>query len=113
MGAVSEAMAAAARAAGATIRTGSAVKRITLEGDRVSGVELENGEKLAAGTVVSNADPSRTLLGLLGARHLETGFVHRIRHFRHEGHGREAAPRARGACRPSRGCPPSSSGSAW
>ena len=85
MGAISEAMAAAARAAGATIRTASPVKRITLEGDRVSGVELENGEKIAAATVVSNADPARTLLGLLGARHLETGFVHRVRHFRNKG----------------------------
>jgi phytoene dehydrogenase-like protein len=85
MGAISEALAAAARAAGATIRTDSAVKRITLDGDRVSGVELESGEKVAAGTVVSNADPARTLLGLLGARHLETGFVHRIRHFRNKG----------------------------
>jgi phytoene dehydrogenase-like protein len=85
MGAISEALAAAARAAGATVRTGSAVRRITLEGDRVSGVELENGEKIAAGTVVSNADPARTLLGLLGTRHLETGFVHRIRHFRSKG----------------------------
>jgi phytoene dehydrogenase-like protein len=85
MGAVSEAMAAAARGAGATIRVGSPVRRITLEGDRVSGVELEGGEKIAAGTVVSNADPARTLLGLLGARHLETGFVHRVRHFRSKG----------------------------
>ena len=85
MGAISEAMAAAARAAGATIRTSSPVKRIVLDGDRVAGVELEGGEKIAAGTVVSNADPARTLLGLLGARHLETGFVHRIRHFRSKG----------------------------
>jgi phytoene dehydrogenase-like protein len=85
MGAISEAMAAAARAAGATIRVGSPVKRITLEGDRVSGVELEGGEKIAAATVVSNADPARTLLGLVGARNLETGFVHRIRHFRTKG----------------------------
>jgi phytoene dehydrogenase-like protein len=85
MGAISESLAAAARAAGATIRTASPVKRITLEGDRVSGVELESGEKIAAGTVVSNADPATTLLGLLGARHLETGFVHRVRHFRNKG----------------------------
>jgi phytoene dehydrogenase-like protein len=48
-------------------------------------VELEGGEQLAAGTVVSNADPARTLLQLLGARHLETGFVHRVRHFRTKG----------------------------
>ena len=67
------------------MRTGSPVASITLEGDRVSGVELESGEQLAAGTVVSNADPARTLLQLLGARHLETGFVHRIRHFRTKG----------------------------
>jgi phytoene dehydrogenase-like protein len=85
MGAVSEALAAAARAAGATIRTGSPVARITMAGDAVSGVELEDGEKVAATTVVSNADPVRTLLGLLGARHLETGFVHRVRHFRSKG----------------------------
>ncbi|HZF14808.1 MAG TPA: NAD(P)/FAD-dependent oxidoreductase [Steroidobacteraceae bacterium] len=85
MGAVSDALAAAAHASGATIRTASAVARITLEGDRVSGVELESGEKLAASVVVSNADPARTLLTLLGARHLETGFVHRLRHFRSKG----------------------------
>ncbi len=85
MGTVSEAIAAAARAAGATIRTSSPVARITQDGDRISGVELEDGEKLAAGTVISNADPSRTLLALLGARHLETGFVHRVRHIRAKG----------------------------
>jgi phytoene dehydrogenase-like protein len=44
MGAIGEAMAGAARAAGATIRTGSPVRRITLDGDRVSGIELEGGE---------------------------------------------------------------------
>jgi phytoene dehydrogenase-like protein len=85
MGAVSDALAAAARASGATVRTGSAVARITLDGDKVSGVELEGGETLSAGTVVSNADPARTLLQLLGARHLETGFVHRVRHIRAKG----------------------------
>ncbi len=85
MGAVSEALAAAARDAGATVRTGSPVARILLAGDRVAGVELADGEKIAAGTVVSNADPAKTLLQLLGARHLETGFVHRIRHFRSKG----------------------------
>ncbi|MGH8264844.1 MAG: phytoene desaturase family protein [Steroidobacterales bacterium] len=85
MGSIGEALAKAARAAGATIRTGAAVARISLNGDRVAGVELENGEKIAAGTVVSNADPARTLLDLLGARHLETGIVHRLRHFRAKG----------------------------
>ena len=85
MGAVSEALAASARASGAVVRTGAAVAHITLEGDKVSGVELENGEKIAAGTVISNADPATTLLRLVGARHLETGFVHRVRHVRSKG----------------------------
>jgi phytoene dehydrogenase-like protein len=85
MGAVSEAFAKAATAAGAIIRLSSPVKNITLNGDRVAGVLLENGETLSADVVVSNADPKRTLFELLGARHLETGFVHRIRHFRNKG----------------------------
>lgn len=85
MGAISDALAGAARASGATIRTGSPVTRITLAGDAVSGVELESGEHLTAGTVVSNADPARTLLQLLGARHLETEVAHRVRHFRAKG----------------------------
>ena len=85
MGSVSDALASAARAAGATVRTGAVVKRITLDGDRVSGVELDSGEQLAADDVVSNADPARTLLGLVGAQHFETGFVHRVRHIRSKG----------------------------
>jgi phytoene dehydrogenase-like protein len=85
VGAVTDALAAAARAHGATVRTGSPVARITLEGDRVSGVALASGEAIRAGTVVSNADPARTLLTLLGARYLDTGFVHRIRHLRSRG----------------------------
>ena len=85
MGAVTDALAAAARAHGATVRTGSPVARITLDGDRVSGVELASGEAIRAGTVVSNADPARTLLTLLGARHLDTGFAQRIRHLRSRG----------------------------
>lgn len=85
MGAVSEALATAARAAGAKIRVSSPVARITLDGDRVSGVELQNGEHVSGGIVVSNADPARTLLQLLGARHLETGFVHKVRHVRSKG----------------------------
>jgi len=85
MGTVTAAIAAAATAHGAKIRTSSPVSRITLDGDRVSGVELASGETLAASTVISNADPTRTLLTLLGARNLETGFTQRVRHIRTRG----------------------------
>jgi phytoene dehydrogenase-like protein len=85
MGAISDALAKSATAAGATLRLSSPVARITLDGDKVSGVELATGERLIADIVISNADPQRTLLQLLGARHLETGFVHRVRHVRMKG----------------------------
>ena len=85
MGAVTGALAAAARHAGAEIRTGSRVASIRLAGDRVAGVHLANGEEYAAETIVSSADPKTTLLGLVGPRNLEAGFARRIHNLRMAG----------------------------
>ncbi|HEV2286872.1 MAG TPA: NAD(P)/FAD-dependent oxidoreductase, partial [Steroidobacteraceae bacterium] len=85
LGALSEALAGAARAAGAQVRTGAVVKRILVRDDRAAGVVLASGEELAAGAVVSSADPKTTFLGLLGAEHLDAGFVRRIVHLRARG----------------------------
>jgi len=85
MGAVTAALAAAARAKGVEIRTDAAVQRIIVENDRASGVVLASGETIAAGAVISNADPRRTFLDLLGAEHLDTGFVRRVDHLRSRG----------------------------
>lgn len=85
MGAVSDAIAAAARKQGAEIRTSAVVTRILMDGDRVSGVELQGGEQLAANIVVSSADPKTTFLGLLGARNLEAGFTRRVQNIRMRG----------------------------
>jgi len=85
MGAVSDALAAAARQHGAEIRTSSPVARILMEHDHVCGVELVDGEQVMADTIVSNADPKTTFLGLLGARHLEAGFAQKIHNFRSRG----------------------------
>ena len=85
MGAVSEALAAAARAAGATIRTASPVASILMKDDRADGVTLESGEQIRARNVISSADPKTTFLKLLGARHLDAGFVRRVDHFRSRG----------------------------
>lgn len=85
MGAATGAIAAAARAQGAEIRTEARVARILVENDRAAGVELESGERIAAGTVVSNADPKLTFLSLLGAEHLDTGFVRRVSGLRTNG----------------------------
>lgn len=85
LGAVSDALATAARAAGAEIRVASPVARVSVENDRVTGVVLESGEAIGASSVISSADPKRSLLGLLGAEHLDTSFVRRVHHLRTRG----------------------------
>jgi phytoene dehydrogenase-like protein len=85
LGAVCDALARSAAQAGAAIRTDSPVTRILVEADRVAGVELESGERIGAGVVVSSADVKTTFLKLLGARYLDTGFVRRVRHIRAQG----------------------------
>jgi phytoene dehydrogenase-like protein len=85
MGAVCNALAKAASAAGATIRTLAPVAHIRVAGDRACGVVLESGESIGAGSVISSADPKTTFLRLLGARHLDTGFVRRVNHIRCRG----------------------------
>jgi phytoene dehydrogenase-like protein len=64
-GALADALAAAAAAAGATIRTGTVVEAVRTRGDRATGVLLSNGEEIEAAVVVSALDPKRTLLNLL------------------------------------------------
>ena len=86
MGTVTDALAASARAAGAEIRLGARVRRITSDDLSVSGIELEGGERIEATTVVSNADPQTTVLGLLGARHVETEYARRFTNFRSRGY---------------------------
>jgi phytoene dehydrogenase-like protein len=85
MGAVSDAIASAARKHGADIRTSSPVKRILMDFNKAVGVELENGEQITATTVVSNADPKTTFNELLGAQNLEAGFALKIRNIRSKG----------------------------
>ena len=85
MGAVSNELAQVARNAGATIRTGTPVKRIIVDNGRIGGVETEDGEQFLSYLVVSNADPKRTVNELVGARHFETTFVNRIHHMRAKG----------------------------
>ena len=64
-GAVSDALAAAARSSGADIRTGAEVTQIVVRDGRVAGVALADGEQISAPIVVSGADPKRTLLSLI------------------------------------------------
>src|SRR3989442_4349521 len=65
-GAISEAIAAAARARGAEIRTDAPVARVTARSGTATGVALESVEEVAASVVGSGPDPRRTVLQLVG-----------------------------------------------
>ncbi len=85
MGAVSNAIADSARAAGAEIRTGAPVSRILVRNGRACGVVLKSGEEIAAKLVASNCDPKVTFLELLEPSVLDAEFIESIRRFRCEG----------------------------
>src|SRR5437660_4289316 len=64
MGSVTQAMASAAKKAGAEIRTGADVAQVRVKDGAANGVVLGSGEEISARAVISNADPRRQLLKL-------------------------------------------------
>lgn len=81
-GALTQALARAATAAGAQIRTGAAVARVRVADGRVAGVVLASGAEISATAVVSAADPRTTFLGLVDPVDLEPDFLLKIRNYR-------------------------------
>ncbi|MCB9898649.1 MAG: NAD(P)/FAD-dependent oxidoreductase [Planctomycetes bacterium] len=84
-GRVSEAIASAARAYGATIRTEAEVEQIVVKGGLATSVVLKGGEELRARAIVSGCDPHRTFLGLVGREHLPDEFAADIARFKMRG----------------------------
>ncbi len=81
-GALTSAMAEAAREAGAEIRVGAAVTRVSIRDGRATGVILDDGTEIVGSAVVSNADPRRTFLDLVDPIELDPGFLTKIRNYR-------------------------------
>ncbi len=69
-----KAMTTAIKKRGGEIKTGVGVKKILLENHgkkkKAIGVELENGQRLMASTIISNADPYQTYHKMVGAENL-------------------------------------------
>lgn len=78
MGGVTQALLKCAQSLGVDVRTDAPVRRIETDGAKVTGVELEDGSRINATTVLSNADPKRTYLGLVDNDVLPEEFTHRI-----------------------------------
>jgi phytoene dehydrogenase-like protein len=75
MGALTEALAKSARAAGAEIRTDAEVDHIKVRDGKALGVVLRDGSEYRARVTISNADPKRTFFGLVGRAHLSPEFA--------------------------------------
>ena len=85
MRAVADSLAAAARAAGAEVRTGTTVKEIMIRNGAAVGVDLDSGERVEARRIVSNLDPRRTFVDLVDDVHLPRAFIAEVRRIRMRG----------------------------
>lgn len=84
-GSITAAMAAAAKQAGAEIRTDAAIAEIRVKDGLATGVVLASGEEIPARAVVSNADPKLTLMRLVDPAHLTPDFLQKIKNYRSVG----------------------------
>ena len=84
-GALADAMARAAAAAGAEIRLPAEVSSIEISPAGATSVVLTDGEEIAASLVLSNADPVRTLLGFVDPVVLGPETLTRLRNYRING----------------------------
>jgi phytoene dehydrogenase-like protein len=84
-GGISEAIAAAAREAGAEIRCEAPVGRILVRDGRVGGVALESGEEIRAGVVLSSLDAKRTFVDLIEPGELDPAFLAELGRYRYRG----------------------------
>ncbi len=84
-GGVSLACAEAAKSFGAEIRTESAVQQVHIKNGKAVGVVLENGDELHAKQIISNLDPNRTYLKMIGEEHLDEDVLKEVKRFKLRG----------------------------
>ncbi|TNF22865.1 MAG: NAD(P)/FAD-dependent oxidoreductase [Deltaproteobacteria bacterium] len=78
-------LAEAAEAQGAVLRRGTRVARIDGDRDGVTGVTLDDGERLRSRVVLSTLDPKTTFLSLFDRRQLPVDFVRDVERYRMRG----------------------------
>src|SRR6516162_811362 len=84
-GAISNAIAEAAREAGAEVRTQSPIARILVKSGKAMGVALENGDEILAEAVSSSVDPRQTFLKMIEPRNLPEDFLEEVRRYKFRG----------------------------
>ncbi len=84
-GAISNAIADAAREAGVEIRTETPIEQILLKNGRATGVVLKNGDEIHAGVVSSSVDPRLTFMKMIGEEHLPDDFCTDLKRYKYRG----------------------------
>ena len=84
-GAISTAIAGAAREAGVEIRLEAPVTKIRVQRGQATGVILANGNELSAELVLSSVDPRLTFLTFMEGKELPSDFVEEIRRYKFRG----------------------------
>ncbi len=84
-GAISNAIAAAARELGVEIRTQASVDKILVKNGRTSGVALKSGEEISANVVSSSVDPHLTFEKFLEPSELPADFLESVRRYKFRG----------------------------
>jgi phytoene dehydrogenase-like protein len=84
-GAVSEAIAGAARSYGAEIRCNATVAQVIVKNGKAVGVALENGDEIYGKSIVSSCDPKVTFRNLVDEKELPSDLVEAIDKFKFRG----------------------------
>src|ERR1700736_1186666 len=84
-GAISNAIAAAARELGVEIRTQAAVHKILVKNGRSTGVALKSGEEISASVVSSSVDPHLTFEKFIESAELPSDFLESVRRYKFRG----------------------------
>jgi phytoene dehydrogenase-like protein len=84
-GAISNAIADAAREAGVEIRTEAPISEILLKNGRAVGVALESGEEIRASVISSSVDPRLTFMKMIGEQHLPDDFCTDLKRYKYRG----------------------------
>ena len=71
---------------GGVVRTGVEVKRVLLKGKRAVGIELADGTRVdAAKAVITNVEPRKSFLQMVGEEHLPSSFATRVKNYHSRG----------------------------
>ncbi|NDP27570.1 MAG: NAD(P)/FAD-dependent oxidoreductase [Flavobacterium sp.] len=77
-GGIVKAMTNGVKKHGGEIRVKQDVAKIIIENKKAIGIQLHNGQRISAKTIVSNADPSITYLNLIGKEYLSKSLIKKL-----------------------------------